>query len=48
MTQRRIVFAAGLGLMFLVAACQDDVLNSPGVPPYAGGAMAVHVFVLKS
>jgi len=39
MTQRRIVFAAGLGLMFLVAACQDDVLNSPGVPPYAGGAM---------
>jgi lysophospholipase L1-like esterase len=39
MTQRRIVFAAGLGLVFLVAACQNDVLNSPGVPPYAGGAM---------
>jgi len=39
MTQRRMVFAAGLGLVFLVAACQNDVLNSPGVPPYAGGAM---------
>ncbi|HTD69913.1 MAG TPA: hypothetical protein VK647_05630, partial [Gemmatimonadales bacterium] len=39
MTQRRVVFAAGLGCMLLVAACQNDVLNSPGVPPYAGGAM---------
>ena len=39
MTQRRVVLAAGLGCALLVAACQNDVLNSPGVPPYAGGAM---------
>lgn len=39
MTQRRVVFAAGLGCTLLVAACQNDVLNSPGVPPYTGGAM---------
>jgi hypothetical protein len=39
MTQRRVVFAAALGCTLLVAACQNDVLNSPGVPPYAGGAM---------
>lgn len=38
MTQRR-VFAAGLGCVLLVAACQNDVLNSPAVPPYTGGAM---------
>ena len=38
MTQRR-VFAAGLGCLLLAAACQNDVLNSPGVPPYQGGAM---------
>jgi lysophospholipase L1-like esterase len=39
MTQRRVLFAAGLGCVLLVAACQNDVLNSPGVPPYTGGAM---------
>src|SRR6185437_8559913 len=39
MTQRRVVFAAGLGCMLLVAACQNDVLNSPSVPSYTGGAM---------
>jgi lysophospholipase L1-like esterase len=39
MTQRRVLFAAGLGCLLLVAACQNDVLNSPGVPPYTGGAM---------
>jgi hypothetical protein len=39
MTQRRVVLAAGLGCTLLVAACQNDVLNSPGVPPYTGGAM---------
>jgi hypothetical protein len=39
MTQRRVLFAAGLGCVLLFAACQNDVLNSPGVPPYTGGAM---------
>lgn len=39
MTQRRVVFAARLGCVLLVAACQNDVLNSPSVPSYAGGAM---------
>ncbi|HXL52740.1 MAG TPA: hypothetical protein VN945_06350 [Gemmatimonadales bacterium] len=39
MTQRRFVFAAGLGCVLLVAACQNDVLNPPRVPSYAGGAM---------
>jgi hypothetical protein len=39
MTQRRVVFAAGLGCLLLVAACQNDVLNSPSVPSYTGGAM---------
>jgi hypothetical protein len=39
MTQRRIVFAAGLGCVLLAAACQNDILNSPSVPSYTGGAM---------
>ncbi len=39
MTQRRFVFAASLGCALLVAACQNDVVNSTGVPPYTGGAM---------
>ena len=39
MTQRRFVFAAGLGCVLLVAACENDVLNPPRVPSYAGGAM---------
>ena len=39
MTQRRVVFAAGLGWVLLVAACQNDVLNSPRVPAYQGGTM---------
>jgi len=39
MTQRRVVLAAGLGCALLVAACQNDVLNSPSVPSYAGGVM---------
>jgi len=39
MTQRRVVFAAGLGWVLLVAACQNDVLNSPRVPTYQGGTM---------
>jgi hypothetical protein len=39
MTQRRVMLAAGLGWVLLVAACQSDVLNSPSVPSYTGGAM---------
>ena len=39
MTQRGVGLAAGVGLVLLVAACQNDVLNSPSVPSYAGGAM---------
>jgi hypothetical protein len=39
MTQRRFVFAAGLGCVLWLAACQNDVLNPPRVPSYAGGAM---------
>jgi len=38
MTQRRFVFAASLGCALLVAACQNEVVNSTGVPPYTGGA----------
>src|SRR5712692_5657297 len=39
MTQRRFVFAASLGCALLVAACQNELVNSTGVPPYTGGAM---------
>lgn len=38
MTKPRVLLAA-VGLALAAAACQDDVLNSPDVPPYAGGAM---------
>ena len=38
MTQRRFVFAASLSCALLVAACQNEVVNSTGVPPYTGGA----------
>src|SRR2546425_7428961 len=38
MTQRRFVLAASLGCALLVAACQNEVVNSTGVPPYPGGA----------
>lgn len=39
MTDRHIRLAAVLGAALLAAACQNDVLFSPAVPPYAGGAM---------
>jgi len=39
MMQRRFLFVASLGCALLVAACQNEVVNSTGVPPYAGGAM---------
>lgn len=39
MTDRRVAFAASLGVVLLAAACQNDVLNSPSVPSYTGGAM---------
>lgn len=41
MTDRRIRLAAVLGAALLAAACHNDVLFSPAVPPYAGGAMFV-------
>src|SRR5882672_11957940 len=39
MMQRRFVFAASLGCALLVAACENEVLNSPRVPAYQGGTM---------
>jgi hypothetical protein len=39
MTHSRVLFAAGLGLVLWAAACENDVVNPPGVPPYTGGAM---------
>jgi lysophospholipase L1-like esterase len=39
MTPRRVVFATGLALVLWAAACHQDELVSPAVPPYAGGAM---------
>lgn len=39
MTQRRFAFAASLGCALLLAGCENEVLNSPDVPPYVGGAM---------
>jgi lysophospholipase L1-like esterase len=39
MMHRRLFLAAGISVALVAAACQNDVLNSPGVPPYAGGAM---------
>jgi GDSL-like Lipase/Acylhydrolase len=39
MTHSRVLFAAGLGLVLWTAACENDVVNPPGVPPYTGGAM---------
>ncbi|HVH68593.1 MAG TPA: hypothetical protein VM716_12060 [Gemmatimonadales bacterium] len=39
MTYRRVLLAAGLGCALWAAACENDMLNPPGVPPYTGGAM---------
>src|SRR5689334_6412955 len=39
MTHSRVLLAAGLGVVLWAAACENDVLNPPGVPPYTGGAM---------
>src|SRR2546428_10695430 len=38
MTHARVLLAAGVSLA-LAAACHQDELFSPRVPPYAGGAM---------
>src|SRR5919198_3137830 len=37
---RRVMLAAGVSLA-LAAACHQDELFTPGIPPYAGGEMFV-------
>jgi len=39
MTRCRVCFAAALALTLSAAACSQDELLTPRVPPYAGGAM---------
>jgi hypothetical protein len=39
MTHSRVCFAAACGVALLVAACNNEGLLTPPVPPYAGGAL---------
>ena len=39
MTHRRVLLTAGLSVALAAGACTNDVLFSPAVPSYAGGAM---------
>src|SRR2546426_1049964 len=39
MTHARVLLAAGLGFSLFAAACHQDELFTPPVPPYAGGAL---------
>ncbi len=39
MMLRRLSFAAGLGVALVAAACNDEQLFPPAIPPYTGGAM---------
>src|SRR2546427_5982171 len=39
MTHRRVILAAGISVALAAAACHEDDLISPPVPPYTGGAM---------
>ena len=39
MTHARVLLAAGLGFSLFAAACHQDELFTPPMPPYAGGAL---------
>src|SRR5207249_8476488 len=39
MTHRRVILAAGISVALAAAACHEDDLISPPIPPYTGGAM---------
>ncbi len=46
MTDRRVLLAAGLSAALFAAACNNDDLFSPAVPPYTGGAMFQRVVAM--